>query len=119
MSFTEPLSVTIGGTATPLNRIDGPANRRGVFENSANDLSLTFSHANGKTERSVARLDSKKIAADQLNPALLRQLKAGAWLVVERPPVGYTDAEMTDLVKGLTTLINSTGFLAKFLGQES
>lgn len=116
--LSDPQSVTIGTTPVSLPRVS-VGDRRAVYENATNDYTLSISHTNGKRSRSVVRLDNSKIAVDPANPSTNKPYSASAYFVVDSPPVGYTDTELTDICKGVLTLAQSTGFLAKWLGQES
>lgn len=117
--FSDPQSLTIGGTATPLARVS-MGNRTGTFENADNTIALQISHTNGKSERGVVRLDAKKVAPDPVNPAVNRTYKAAVYTVIDKPSnVGYTDAEVSDLAKALMAWLTVPANLTKFLGQES
>lgn len=116
--LSDPQSVTIGTTPVSLPRVS-VGDRKATYESADGSKTLNISHVNGKRSRSVVRLDDSKMASDPANPSINKQVGASVYTVVDAPPTGYTDAELTDLVKANTTLINSTGFLAKFLGQES
>lgn len=117
--FTDPQSVTIDGTPISLPRVS-VGNRTATYESGAGTHTMSISHTNGKRTRSVVRLEVSKNAADPFNPSTNRPYSMSTYLVVDAPPnVGFTDAELEDIVLGLTTKIEEAGFLAKFLGQES
>lgn len=116
--FTDPITVNIDGAAHTLARVSQQG-RSSVYEKNTGDLQLNISHTNGKRQRSVVQVTASKTAADPLNPTWLRPVNMRAYLVVDMPLTGYTDAEAEDVVNGLADLVQSAGFLPKFLGQES
>lgn len=116
--FTDPLAVTINSVPVSMPRV-ALNGRSGVYESADGALALTISHSSNKRYRSVVRLDRKAIGPDALNPATNRQYTSSAYLVVDYPFVGIDDTVLTNDVKGLTALVNGTGFIARILGQES
>lgn len=118
--LSDPQSITISGTATPLPKISS-GDMSSKYRTASGDLALSIVHSASKRERSVIRLDRNKVGADPLDSTRQKNYSASAYLVVDAPlnGVGFTDAELEADIKGLTTLIASTGFLAKFLGKES
>lgn len=120
--FSEPLAVTIG--AAPVNNLRRVTMEkfRSGWGDPSGPVSATIAHSLTKTnEQSQVRLDLKKVIDDPFTTGNKIPTQASAWLVVRAPAnqVGFTDSELTDLAKGLTTLVNSTGFLASFLNKES
>lgn len=118
--FSDPQSVTVAATPVSLPRITA-GDRKGIFRNPDGSLSLTVSHADGKRERSLVRLDRSKIGADLLDPTKQRPYQAAVWLVVDAPlnGVGFTDAELSEDIKALCGLVTKTDFIARFLGKEA
>lgn len=116
--FADPSSVTYNAVATSMPKVD-TGNRRGVYESADNALKLTISHSNGKRERSEVRLDHQKTAADPLDPSRNRPYDMSVYLVVNRPPFGYTDAEAQLVYDALVAFVNNSTNKAKILGQES
>lgn len=115
--FADPQSITIDAVATSLPKVSA-SGRTGVYESADGNLMLTISHTNGKRQRSVVRIDHKKVGSDPLNPTTNKPYGSSVYLVVDQPVVGYTDAELKSIAKGLTALVNDA-FLTRFLGQES
>lgn len=116
--FTDPQSVTINAIATSLARV-AQQGRSSVYESADGALKMTISHANGNRARSVVRFDRKKVGADALNPATNKQYTSSVYLVVDVPHTGFTDVEIAYDVNGLCDLVQGTGWIARFLGQES
>lgn len=116
--FSDPQTVTIATVAKTLPRV-AQNGRSAVYENADGTLALTISHSNAKRSRSVVRLDRKMIGTDALNPATNKQYAESVYFVADYPLTGFTDAEISADIIGLCDLIKSSGFAAKFLGQES
>lgn len=118
--FSDPQSVTINAVPVSLPRVS-TGDMKGRFRNADGSLELAISHSASRRERSVIRLDRSKIGVDPLDPTKNKSYTCSVYLVVDAPlnGVGFTDAELEYDVKGLTALINSAGFCAKFLGKEA
>ena len=116
--FNDPSSITYNTVVTSMPKVD-TGNRRGVYESADNALRLSISHANGKRERSEVRLDHRKTAADPLDPTKNKPYDMSAYLVINRPPFGYTDAEAQLVYDALVTFVSNASNKAKILGQES
>lgn len=118
MSFPDPIAITIDGTAVSLPRVS-TAGRSAIYADKAGTYTLNISHTNGKRERSVIQLQSKKMAPDVLNPSLSKPVDMRAYLVVDVPPFGFSDTEAENIIKALTTYISTAANLTRFTGQES
>ncbi|DAD50993.1 coat protein [ssRNA phage SRR6960509_16] len=114
--FADPQSVTVNAVAQSL-----PAIKREDFSSSYRkddgSYSLIISHAEGKRNRRVVRLEHRKIAADPLTADNV-EYSTSVYLVMDAPPVGYTNTELKDIALGLTAWLSSTNVL-KVLGGES
>jgi hypothetical protein len=77
-------------------------------------------HTGGKRDRSVIRLDAKKIGTNPLDPTKNLPFTASAYLVVDSPTqgIGYTAVELEDLTKGLVAYLTAAN-VTKFVGKES
>nr|QDH86810.1 MAG: hypothetical protein H3BulkL172605e138_000003 [Leviviridae sp.] len=120
MAFTDPQSVTISGTTTPLPRTstgDGTSK----YQSSDGLITFTASTAYGRRMRHVLRLDHSKIAADPLAPAMNAKVSASVYLVIDEPNVGYDNTELLAIYTGLKTLVtaSSDALVSKVLGGES
>lgn len=116
--FSDPISVTYNAVAQDLFRVD-TGNRRSRYEGVDDILAMTIAHSNGKRQRSELRLDHQKSVADPLNPSLMRPVNLSAYLVVNRPVFGYTDAESQLVLDALLIFAGVSGNKTKFLGQQS
>ncbi len=116
--FSEPQSVTVNAVADSLPRVSF-GDRSGEFHNSSTGRKLRISHIVGKRNRRTVRLDITKTAADPLLDGVSRQYSMSAYLVIDHPPVGFTDIEAKDNTKALVDWLAVSGNLAKVIGGES
>lgn len=120
MAFADPQSVTINGSAKTLPRISSGANS-GSFATADQLDKLSVSHAYGKRVRHLIRLDDSKIATDPLTAGQSIPVSMSAYLVVDVPTVGYSQAEQKYVVDALTAYLTaSTGAkVTQLLGGEN
>lgn len=116
--FTEPQTVTINAVAKDLPRVS-IGDRSGIFESTSLGYLLRIFHVNGKRKRHTVRLDATKTAADPLLDGVSRQYSMSAYLVIDRPLVGYSDTEAGQVVQGLVDWADTAGNLSKVIGGES
>lgn len=119
MALIEPQSVTIGAATSPLAKTEVDRTATG-YTSADGAVKLTVSHQYGRRNRSIIRIDFNKISPDPLTDVKTK-LSTSAYVLVDRPSVGFTNAELKDLVLGLTTWITATSAanLVKVLGGES
>lgn len=119
MSYSDPQSITISGTAGSLPRTSSGVNS-GAFSSADGTQILKVSHAIGKRTRRTVRLEHSKIATDPLTAANAKYSMT-AYVVVDVPPVGYSVAEAQAVVAGLTKWLTDTSGsnVAKLLGGEN
>jgi len=115
--FADPQSVTVNAVAQSL-----PATARNgtSSEYTKDDQSykLTIGHQYGNRKRFTIRLDTNKIAADPLASANNQRYSASAYIVIDGPNVGYTNAELQQLASALSSWATSANLL-KVLGGET
>jgi hypothetical protein len=116
--YSEPQTVTINAVAKPLPRISF-GDRKGVFEDTAAGVRLTFGHTVGRRNRHTERLDITKVAADPLLDGVSRPYGMSVTLIVDIPPVGFSPVEINQNVKGLLDHAANATNLAKLVGGES
>lgn len=107
MAYADPQSVTVGGTAVSLPRTASGVNTGGFSAADAN-TKLTVSHQYGKRTRRQVRLDLKKIAPDPLISSTNILYSMSAYLVVDTPVTGYTNAEVVNAIKALTDWLTAS-----------
>lgn len=120
MAFADPQSVTINAVANTLPRT-GSGVSSGSFTKDDGSVKLSVSHAYGKRTRRTVRLDHTKIAADPLQPSTNTRYSMSTYIVVDVPVSGYTNAEIKQIVDGLTSYLtaSSGARVTQVLGGES
>lgn len=120
MSFADPQSVTIGGTAYPLPRVGSGVNT-GTFRSADGLVQLGVASAYGKRTRRTIRLDHSKVAADPFNSSINAKYSMSAYLVVDVPVVGYTVSQQGDVANALTAYLTATtnARMTQLLGGEN
>lgn len=100
MSLATPQTVTINAVAKTLDRVEEDKTSS-LYSNADGTYTLRVSHqkSKGRTRRMV-RLDSIIIAADPLT-AENAYRKAGIYVVIDEPDVGFTDTELSYYINGL------------------
>lgn len=117
MAFSDPQSITVNAVAQSLPRVSaGPLSS----EYQKDDLSfrLRISRNVAKRRRYMMRVDMRKIAPDPLASANNLEYQGAAYLVIDVPLIGYTNAEARDAALGLTGWATSANLL-KVLGNEN
>jgi len=120
MSFADPQSVTISGTAISLPRVT--TGRLSSEYTSADGLvTLKASSSVGNRIRRVLRLDHSKVAADVFQPDRNVIRSMSCYLVFDLPAVGYTNADALAVYAGLKGQMtaSSDALITKLLGGES
>lgn len=111
MSLATPQSVTINAVATDLHRVEDDK-ASSTYQSEDGTLSLKVSHQTSKNRtRRMIRLDKTVIAADPLTAENSYQ-KSGVYIVVDEPVFGFSDADLEDIVDGLTLWLTSANILA-------
>jgi hypothetical protein len=121
MALTDPLSITIGGTTTPLPRVSTGTNKS-EYLSSDGLLKALVSHAyNARRTRRVVRLDHSKVAASMLTPAQNEVFSTSIYMVIDHPRFGYTNAELLSIEEGFDAFLdaNTNLVVTKLLGGES
>lgn len=121
MSFNDPLSINVTGTAASLPRVS-TSGASSTYQSSDQSVKESISHSQDKRKtRRVIRVDLSKIAPDPLISSQNIKYDMSAYLVVQVPVTGFTIAEQKAVVDGLTTQLNASSgaLLTKFLGGES
>lgn len=119
MALADPQIVTLSSVATTLPRTSSGVNS-GTFRAPDSSLVLTVSHAYGKRNRRVVRLDHTKIAADPLT-SVNTKFGMSVYTVFDVPGTGYTVAEAAAVVAAHTKALTDTSgaLVTKILGGEN
>jgi hypothetical protein len=115
--FADPQSITVNAVAKSLPAI-ARNEMNSIYRMDTGDYKLTISHQWAKRNRFSVRVDAQKIAADPLTSANNVIYTMSAYLVIDAPPVGYTNTELKDIALALSTWCTSANLL-KVLGGET
>jgi hypothetical protein len=125
MAFADPTSIAIGatvtpsgGTATSVAAVDRSAPYQGVYQTSDGLTKLTISHVKGSRTRSTFRVDSYTTYTDP-STGLTSLVSHAAYLVLNRPIAGFTNAQLKATISGVCAFIGVSANQDKFLGLES
>lgn len=116
--FADPQSITVNSVAKSLPAVSRSADSS-VYKMDTGDYSLTISKARtGSRKRFAVRIDARKIAPDPLVSSNNVEYTSTVILSMNMPFVGYTNAEVKDIVLALTGWATSANVL-KVLGEET
>lgn len=120
MSFSDPQSVTISGSAISLPRVT-VGQGSSTYTSSDGLTSLSASSAYGRRTRRNIRLDLAKITADPFIPTQNQKVSMSVYTVFDLPPAGYTNADALAAWVGFRTALAATSdtLISKLLGGES
>lgn len=120
MSFTDPQSITIDGTAISLPRTNS-GNNLAEYTSSDGLVKLTASHAYGRRTRRVLRLDHAKLTADPFIAANNVKVSMSNYMVFDLPPAGYSNADALEVYSGFVSLLtaSSSAIVNHLMGGES
>jgi hypothetical protein len=120
MSFSDPLSVTISGTAISLPRTSVEGDET-MYTSADGLVSIQASHDYGKRNRRVLRINHAKLTADPFIPADNVKVSMSNYLVFDLPPAGYTVAEAQAVYTGFRALFTAStdALITKLLSGES
>lgn len=118
MSFADPQTVTLNAVAQTLPRVSADRTSS-TYSKEDGLVKLVVSHSSGKRIRRLLRIEHSKIAADVFTSAQTR-FNANVYIVVDSPITGYTNAEVKQIVDGLTAYLtaSSGANVTKLLGGE-
>lgn len=118
MAFSDPQSITVNLVAQSLPRIDSPQGRSEYRKDDGSYL-LTLGRTFGAKRNSFRiRVDHTKLVTDPFVAANNIRVGATAYIVLDMPTLGYTNAEIKDIALGLTGW-STSGNLLKVLGGET
>lgn len=122
--LTDPMSVTLGATITPSGgtakslpriRTDGYASE---YQSSDGLYTLKVTHTRGSRLRSEFRLDFLTTYVDPTT-GLTKYVSASAYVVVNRPPAGFTNTQLKDILFAACAYAGVTANADKILALES
>lgn len=122
--FADPISVSVGqtntlsgGTAKSMARIrtDGYASE---YSTSDGLYVSKITHTRGSRLRSEIRLDFSTPYTDPTT-GLVTTIVASAYVVLNRPPAGFTNTQLSDIITGIGGWATQASNITKILGLES
>jgi len=125
MSFADPTSIAIGatitpsgGTATPLAVLDRSIPYTGIYGASDGLTKLRVSHSLGSRKRSEFKAELVTTYTDPTT-GLAKDITTSAYLVLNRPNAGFTNAQLKGLISAVCAFIGVSANQDKFLALES
>lgn len=116
--FSDPQSVTVSGSAKSLPAISRSTDKS-IYRIDDATLSLSIGHQfKVERQRFVVRLDANKVAPDPLSASNNRVYTCSTYLVLDKPVVGYTNAEMQAYSAALVAWCTNTN-IGRVLGAET
>lgn len=110
MAFADPQVVVYPtGTNNSLPNVERAGrSSRYALSNEAVVQTIQHSKRPNGTTASMVRIDISKIAADPLVTTVNRKVQASVWVSLNRRVGEFTDAELLDVVKSLTTFLTAS-----------
>lgn len=120
MAFADPVKIKPTGSEATCPRVStGDFSSTYLAEDGL--TKVTISTQNGKRKRHVVRCDLSKITTDPFDTSQNVEVSSSAYLVIDRPLAGFTNAELKTLVEGLTTFLTASSgeAIKKVIASES
>lgn len=119
MALADPQSITIGSAVSLPRTLTGST--QAEYTNADGSIGLLVSHQvkNGR-RRTLVKANRKKVSTDPLTD-VKSEIGSVINISIDRPNVGFTEAELIELVTGATTWMTAgtNANLKKVLGLES
>lgn len=111
MSWTDPHTITISATPHTLPKVGDVGETGSKYAKDDGTFELVVSHdrnVKGGRSRSMVRLDALKITSDPHKPAENITVTSAVYVVVDRPPAGWTNTEMKAIIDGFIAMLNAS-----------
>jgi hypothetical protein len=122
MALTDPQSITISGTTSPLPRTFAEGSES-AYTSSDGLIKLSVNHSQVKQGRlrHLLRIDHSKITADPFKPTDNVKVNMACYIVFDVPPAGYNNTDVMAVYTGFKTLFTATSdaLVTKVIGGES
>lgn len=120
MAFADPQKIKVAESEVELPRVS-TGEFKSEYATNDNLTHIKISTTNGRRKRHVFRVDLSKVIASVLTPSQNEEVSTSAYLVVDRPLSGFTNAELKKVVEGLIASLSASSYSAvtKLLGSES
>jgi hypothetical protein len=109
MSFADPQTIKIGGSTISLPRVE-TGNLTSSYLSEDGLTRVTISSLEKKRKRHTFRVDVTKVTSDPFIPTQNTEVSMSAYLVVDRPIVGYTNAQALEVVTGLVEALSASSY---------
>jgi len=122
MALTDPQTTKVEGTTITLPRVStGQYVSEYLTEDGHFKLTVSTSISSASRKRQSYRIDLTEITADPFIPTQNTEVSMSAYLVVDRPSAGFTNAKAEALCLGLFESLTkeTNGNLKKFLSSQS
>jgi hypothetical protein len=120
MALSDPQSIKISGVTSSLPRVIS-GDKTSTYESADGLINLKLSTIENRRNRQTVRVDLTKLTPDPFIPTQNVEVSMSMYLVIDRPKVGYTNAEaLAGLVGFIETITASSNLvLTKLLARES
>lgn len=120
MALADPQSLTIGGTGYTVARMPFSEKGTSLFTDPTGLVDLAILQNKGRRNRSAIRVSRRIEATDPLTAAKSNE-QATVYLMVDRPALGFTSADLKAMVDGLAAYVaaSSGANLLKVLAGEA
>lgn len=122
MAMPDPITVTIGGTAYTLARIQ-TGTTEGKFQDASKKVTLSFTPTVTRSKRTVvaARLTVRKVTTDPLVSTTNVEVSQTVTVAFNLPSVGFSMDECVGTFAALTSMLSAADNtqLKKLINQES
>lgn len=123
MALTDPQKFKeAAGTEVTAPRVSS-GDFKSIYETSDGLAKLTLStiESNSNRKRHMVRIDVEKLATNVYEESKKQAVSMSAYVVIDRPVNGFTNAEAKKLVEGLVGLLSASTYSVteKVLGGES
>lgn len=122
MALTDPQSIKVGETTTSLPRVStGDFESEYLSEDGKYKLTLSTTVSGSSRKRQVLRIDVTEITSDPFIPTQNTEVSMSTYVVIDRPPAGFTNAKALEILSGLIGLgtASSNAVLKALLSSQS
>ena len=120
MAFTDPIPLTIDGTAYSLPKVS-TSGFKSQYRTGDGLIAVTADHQYGQRNRHVLRIDHAKITADPFIPTQNSKVGMNHYLIFDYPVAGYSNSDVLKIYQGLKSWYSAStdAIITKLLGGES
>lgn len=117
MAFADPQTLTVATVAKTCNLVNSDGTKS-IYQTADGEYKFTISHlTSGKRTRRLVRIDRTAVAADPLT-AVNASVSLGIYLVIDEPPFGFSDTEISDVVAAFCVWLSGANVLKVLSAQH-